>query len=191
MRYLDKIDEYLDESIKTLQAIEEQDKDLSAIADKIAETREKDGTIYIMGNGGSASTASHMTGDLLKTAIRAGEKRFKVMSLSDNVPVVLAWANDAAYETVFEEQLKNFLTKKDLVIGISGSGNSKNVLNAIGYANKTGAYTIGVTGMGGGKLAQTARLSWIVPSDLMYRIEDFHLLLNHALVYAFLKAEDS
>lgn len=189
MTYLKKIDEYLDDSINTLNQIRSQDAVIEKIADKIAETRDRDGTTYIMGNGGSASTASHMTGDLLKTAIRAGKKRFKVVSLSDNTPVLLAWANDASYDVVFSEQLKNFLTQNDLVIGISGSGNSKNVLNAIEFANATGAYTIGVTGMGGGKLAKIAKFSWVVPSDLMYRIEDFHLMLNHALVYAFLKSD--
>ena len=91
--------------------------------------------IYIMGNGGSASTASHFASDLLKTSLTKNTKKIKAFSLSDNIPVMLAWANDTSYENIFKKQLESLLEKNDIVIGISGSGNSINVLNAIKFAN--------------------------------------------------------
>jgi D-sedoheptulose 7-phosphate isomerase len=182
----DQIDSYIDSQIKTLQDLKKHTATIEKIGKKLLEAREAGNTIYIMGNGGSASTASHMACDLLKSAIDQGKSRFKVISLTDNTAVFSAWANDTSYDMVFEEQLKNFLTEKDIVIAISGSGNSPNILKAIDFANKTGAYTIGLTGMGGGKLAKTAKLSLIVPNDNMWRVEDIHLLLNHLFVSVFL-----
>lgn len=182
----DQIDSYIDSQIKTLQDLKKHNATIEKIGKKLLEAREAGNTIYIMGNGGSASTASHMACDLLKSAIDQGKSRFKVISLTDNTAVFSAWANDTSYDMVFEEQLKNFLTEKDIAIAISGSGNSPNILKAIDFANKTGAYTIGLTGMGGGKLAKTAKLSLIVPNDNMWRVEDIHLLLNHLFVSVFL-----
>lgn len=137
--------------------------------------------IYIIGNGGSASTATHFTSDLLKTSITKNNKRFKAFSLSDNVPVVLAWANDSSYNDIFASQLENLLEKNDVVIGMSGSGNSINVLKATEYANKVGAITISLTGKGGGKLAGISKINLTVPSDDMLTIETTHLLLCHLL----------
>lgn len=179
------IDSYIDSQIKTLQDLKLHEATIEKIGKKLLEAREAGNTIYIMGNGGSASTASHMACDLLKSCIGSGKNRFKAVSLTDNMAVFSAWANDTSYDLVFSEQLKNFLTEKDLVIAISGSGNSKNILNAIDFANSIGAYTIGLTGMGGGKLAKTAKLSLVVPNDNMWRVEDIHVLLNHLLVSVF------
>ena len=161
---------------------------LGELALLLEESSEKGNKIYIMGNGGSASTASHMANDLNKTAIRPGAKRFRAICLNDNVPLMLAWANDESFEVIFMEQLTNFLSDGDIVIGISGSGNSPNVIKAIEYANQHGNITVGITGQinpNGGKLGSMAKLPIIVPDDLMYRLEDFHLMINHALVYAF------
>ena len=137
--------------------------------------------IYTLGNGGSASTASHMASDLNKGASRRDAPRLRVMALTDSIPSMLAWGNDSSYEDIFIEQLKNHLEKGDVVIAISGSGNSENVLKAVEYANKEGAVTIGLTGFDGGKLAGMAKISYIVPSNCMQQIEDIHLLIEHML----------
>ena len=134
-----------------------------------------------MGNGGSASTASHFVADLLKTSITNENNRFKAISLTDNIPVLLAWSNDESYENIFSNQLENFLQKNDIVIGISGSGNSENVLNAIQLANKKQAITIGLSGKGGGKLSELAKINLIVKSDDMLTIETIHLLVCHLI----------
>ena len=120
------------------------------VFDVLKKCKEKQNTIYILGNGGSASTASHFASDLLKTGILENENRFRVISLTDNTPVILAWGNDESFDNIFVQQLKNFVKEEDVVIGISGSGNSKNVLNAIDFANKTNAMTISFTGNDGG-----------------------------------------
>jgi D-sedoheptulose 7-phosphate isomerase len=137
--------------------------------------------IYTLGNGGSASTASHMASDLNKGASRHDAPRFRAVALTDSIPSMLAWGNDSSYGDIFVEQLKNHLEKGDVVIAISGSGNSENVLKAVEYANKEGAVTIGLTGFDGGKLARMAKISYIVPSNCMQQIEDIHLLIEHML----------
>ena len=137
--------------------------------------------VYTLGNGGSASTASHMASDLNKGASRHDAPRFRTVALTDNIPLMLAWGNDSSYEDIFIEQLKNHLEKGDVVIAISGSGNSENVLKAVEYANKEGAITIGLTGFDGGKLAKMAKISYIVPSNCMQQVEDVHLLIEHLL----------
>jgi D-sedoheptulose 7-phosphate isomerase len=143
--------------------------------------RESNKSVYIMGNGGSGSTASHFVGDLSKGTIVEGHPRFRAVALTDNVPNMLAWGNDSCYEDIFVEQLKNFLNPGDVVIGISGSGNSENVLRAIEYANKNGGITIGWSGFSGGKLKDIAKIPIVVPSQYMQRIEDIHLLLEHLI----------
>ena len=161
---------------------------IGEIATVLEDAAERGNRIYIMGNGGSAATASHMSNDLNKTAIRPTKNRFRAICLNDNVPVMLAWANDNSFDVIFVEQLKNFLSRGDIVIGISGSGNSPNIINAIEYANQSGNITIGITGSinpDGGKLGKIAKISIVIPDSLMYRIEDFHLIINHALVSAF------
>ena len=120
--------------------------------------------------------------DLLKTSITKDEKRFKATSLSDNIPVILAWSNDKSYDTIFVEQLKNFLQEGDVVIAISGSGNSLNVINAINYANQINAKTISLTGRDGGKLSEISKISLIIPSNDMLTIETMHLCVCHLLI---------
>ncbi len=140
--------------------------------------------VYIMGNGGSAATAAHMVCDLAKGTIwpvAPGEKRFRVVCLSDNTPLLTAWTNDIDYSQVFREQMLNLVGKDDIVIGISGSGNSMNVINAIEYANSCGAITIGLTGCGGGKLKDLAKECIIVNSNNMERVEDVHQSIGHMI----------
>lgn len=148
---------------------------------------QKGGQVFIFGNGGSAATASHFAADLNKGVSLGLEKRFKIICLNDNIPTMLAYANDLSYNDVFVEQLKNFLQKDDIVIGISGSGNSQNVLNAIVYANEKGAVTVGITGYKGGKLKQLAKHN--VNADVldMQLSEDIHLILSHIIMKLFYK----
>ena len=138
--------------------------------------------VFVMGNGGSGSTASHMVCDLNKGVSFGLEKRLRVICLNDNVATILAYANDVSYDEVFVEQLKNFVRPGDLVIGISGSGNSLNVLKAIRYANEAGAHTVGLTGFDGGKLAKEVKTSlWANVHD-MQKAEDVHMILFHVLM---------
>ncbi len=174
--------EYLAEIRKILDSMEE---DLVNKMDKLAsilrKARDNKNTIFIMGNGGSASTASHFVGDLSKGTIAEGFPRFKAVALTDNIPNMLAWANDVGYEQIFVEQLKNLMEPGDVVIGISVSGNSMNVIKAIEYANKNGGITIGLSGCDGGKLLECAQENIHVPSSYMQRVEDIHLLIEHLL----------
>ncbi|MCP4265485.1 MAG: SIS domain-containing protein [Candidatus Brocadiaceae bacterium] len=135
--------------------------------------------IFVFGNGGSGGTASHFVCDINKGVSSGCKKRFKVMCLNDNIPIILAYANDMSYEDIFVEQLKNYLKPLDCVIGISGSGNSRNVLKAIEYANTVGAKTFGITGYDGGALSNISHSSIIVKIDDMQKVEDVHMILVH------------
>ena len=135
--------------------------------------------MFIMGNGGSGSSASHAAGDLNKGVSYGREKRFRVMSLNDNMATLTAYANDVSYSEAFVEQLKNFLNPGDVVIGISGSGNSASILKAIEYANQQGAVTVGMCGFSGGKLAGMAQLPVHIPVHDMQKVEDIHMMLFH------------
>ena len=177
----EKIQNYLDQQDKSISVLKNSSKTLIEIYNIIKNARDKNMQIFVMGNGGSASTASHFVSDLLKTSITNEANRFKAMSLSDNIPVLLAWSNDVSYDKVFSNQLENFLQEDDVVIGISGSGNSKNVLDAIEFANQKHAITIGLSGKGGGKLSELAKINLTVQSDDMLTIETMHLLICHLI----------
>ena len=138
--------------------------------------------LFLMGNGGSGSTASHFACDLNKGVSFGLPKRFRVICLNDNVPTLMAYANDVSYEDVFVEPLKNFLRPGDLVIAISGSGNSPNLLKAIAYANVQGAHTVGLSGFNGGKLAGVARTALTVHVNDMQKAEDVHFILFHIIM---------
>jgi len=138
--------------------------------------------VFVFGNGGSGSTASHFACDLNKGVSYGLEKRFRVICLNDQLPTLTAYANDVCYEDVFVESLKNFLLPGDLVIGISGSGNSANVLKAIEYAHTHGGHTVGLSGYSGGKLAKLAGTSLLAPVDDMQKAEDVHFILLHVIM---------
>lgn len=152
---------------------------LKEICEKIIELKNNNKTIYLFGNGGSSATPSHSAGDWRK------ELNIKTICLSDNTPALTAYANDTDYNNIFLGQLQTFLTDGDIVIGYSGSGNSKNVINAIEYAKSKSNYTIGITGnynnMNGGLLSSISDLSIIVNSTSMEIIEDMHLIINHII----------
>jgi D-sedoheptulose 7-phosphate isomerase len=139
--------------------------------------------IFIMGNGGSASTATHFANDLGKGASRSGKLPFRVISLTDNVAWLTALANDEGYEHVFVRQLENHVRKGDLVIGISASGNSRNVLRALQFAKSRGALTIGLVGFDGGKMHKMVDESLLVraPVGAYGPVEDVHMILEHAI----------
>lgn len=150
--------------------------------------RASERTIYFFGNGGSASTASHFVVDIGKATIRGDGKRFRCVALVDNVESVTAWANDTEYSRVFSEQLKGLAHSGDVAVGISGSGNSPNVLEGVRTARALGLTTVGLTGMGGGKLKELVDVPLVVPSNSMQHIEDVHLLVCHLLT-AYLRDE--
>ncbi len=144
--------------------------------------------IFVCGNGGSASTASHFACDIVKGASYNRESRFRIMALTDSLPTLTAYSNDVSYESVFVEQLKNFAEPGDLVMAISGSGNSPNVLRALEYANSAGCKTIALTGRDGGQLGPLAQLNIQVPVTHMGRIEDAHLIICHMIAYRFMES---
>ena len=154
----------------------------------VMEAYQADRQIFIIGNGGSASTASHVANDLSKGTSLPGLRRFRAISLTDNVATMTAWSNDVCYEDVFVEQLKSLVNSGDLVIGISASGNSENIIRAIRHANAIGCKTIGWIGFGGGKLRQLADVSVVVDSHDYGPVEDVHLILNHIL-HAWIREE--
>jgi len=138
-------------------------------------------TVFTCGNGGSASTATHFGCDLAKRPIVAGQPRYRVIPLTDNNALMTAISNDIGYDVVFSEQLIPLVRKGDVLIAISGSGNSKNVIKAVEVAKAAGAITIGFSGYDGGKLAPAVDISVHIPSFNMAMVEDVHLMLEHAI----------
>jgi D-sedoheptulose 7-phosphate isomerase len=151
------------------------------------EARETGNTIYTCGNGGSAATASHFVCDILKGASFGREKRFRIQGLTDSLSTITAYSNDVTYDIVFEEQLKNFGKPGDILIAVSGSGNSPNVLRAVEWANANGMKTIGLTGRDGGKLGKLAQLEINAADPHMGRIEDAHMIVLHMIGYYFME----
>jgi D-sedoheptulose 7-phosphate isomerase len=151
------------------------------------EARDGNKSIFVCGNGGSASTASHFACDMVKGASYLREQRFRLMALTDSLPTLTAYSNDVSYECVFLEQLKNFAKPGDLVMAISGSGNSPNVLRALEYGNSIGCKTLALTGRDGGKLGPMAQLNIQVPVPHMGRIEDAHMIVCHMICYYFME----
>lgn len=155
----------------------------------LAQARADGRTIFVCGNGGSASTASHFVCDMVKGASYGRAVRFRIQALTDSVPTITAYSNDVSYDRVFVEQLRNFARPDDVLIAISGSGNSPNVLRAVEYANSIGCYTVGLSGRDGGQLAPLVRLSIHVPEPHMGRIEDAHMHVCHMIGYYFMEEE--
>ncbi|MDD3363441.1 MAG: HAD-IIIA family hydrolase [Syntrophomonas sp.] len=174
------IETYIDELKETLDRLDRQN--ISLLINELINVHAQGGTVYIFGNGGSASTASHFAGDFNKGVSENLSQRFRFVCLNDNVPAILSIANDIGYEQVFKFQLENYLKPDDLVIAISGSGNSKNVILAIEYANSKGVKTFALTGYNGGQLKKIASNSMVVPVNDMQKVEDVHLMLNHLMM---------
>jgi D-sedoheptulose 7-phosphate isomerase len=141
-------------------------------------------TLFLFGNGGSAALASHFACDIGKGTIARRQKRLKTIALTDNVPLITAWANDKSYEDIFSEQLDGLAEKGDVAMAISGSGNSPNVIKGLQAARRLGLETLVLTGFAGGKAKPLADLCLVVPSDSMQHIEDAHLCATHAIFLA-------
>ncbi len=159
-----------------------------AIVDRMVEViwrgYEKGRTLFLFGNGGSAALASHFACDIGKGTIAGKRKRLKAVALTDNVALITAWANDKAYDAIFAEQLESLAAKGDIVLAISGSGNSPNVIRGLETARRIGAETLVLTGFEGGRAQPLADLCLVVPSDSMQLIEDAHLCATHAIFLA-------
>jgi D-sedoheptulose 7-phosphate isomerase len=156
---------------------------IERVANVLHQAYEEGRSVFLFGNGGSAALASHFACDLAKGTALPDKygKRFRALSLTDNLALMTAWANDTSYEQVFAEQLRNFIQKGDVAFGISGSGCSPNVLLGLQAARESGSVTIGLGGFKGGKLPTVCDLCIIIPSDNMQIIEDFQLAVAHAL----------
>jgi D-sedoheptulose 7-phosphate isomerase len=173
-----------------LRAIESIDlAKVTQAIDILVQARDRGRRIFVCGNGGSASTASHFVCDMVKGASFQRDKRFRIMALTDSLPTITAYANDVGYDCVFVEQLKNFAEPGDVVIAVSGSGNSPNVLRAVEYANSIGCRTIALSGRNGGKLGPMAQLNLQASIPHMGRIEDVHMIVMHMICYYFMDAE--
>ncbi len=156
-------------------------KELAEITKLIQDARENESTIFVCGNGGSWATAAHMVCDFGKNTRLSDRKRIKVIGLGDNIPSLTAYANDEGYDRVFAEPLINLMGPGDVLIAISGSGNSPNVLEAVKAAKEIGGISIGLTGFEGGQLKNMVDHPLVIPSNSMEIIEDFHMIVDHLL----------
>lgn len=179
--YVEQIRQYIEMEKKVLDSINSEQ--VNEVMNVLENARLTGKRIFICGNGGSASTASHMECDFNKGISYDQTIKYDIECLSDNVPMMMAIANDIGYEDIFVVPLKNKLKSDDIVIGISGSGNSENVVRAFEYANNLGATTIAFTGYSGGKLKEISKYNVHVNIDNMQIIEDIHLVLNHMMMF--------
>lgn len=173
------VDDYFSLVTKTLDAVDR--KSMVDFITKIMRAYESDHTLFVFGNGGSGANAAHFYGDFFKGLSYGRKKRFKVVCLNDNIPAMLAIANDIDYSEVFVEQLRNFLKKDDIVIGISGSGNSPNIVKALEYANEVGATSVAMCGYDGGTIKKIADIAVHAEIDDMEVSEDIHLVMIHCI----------
>lgn len=180
MDYRNEIEKYLDEEMAVIKSLDHNA--INQVLNDIVDTYEKEGTIYIFGNGGSSATASHFMNDFNKGLSETLEKKFRFCCLNDNVPTVMAIANDCGFEKVFVMQLEGKLKKEDLVIGISGSGNSMNVVTALEYAKSNHVKTVGITGYDGGKVRKLVDTALHVPVNNMQITEDIHMIFDHLMM---------
>lgn len=180
MDYSKNITAYIDKEIEVLNLLDINNINLAI--NEIVAAFEREGNIYIFGNGGSASTASHYVNDFNKGISEYTEKKFRFICLNDNVPTVMAVANDISYDEVFRFQLLGRIKQEDLVIGISGSGNSQNIVNALAYAKQEGVRTLGITGFDGGKVKRIVDVSLHVPVNNMQITEDIHMVFDHMIM---------
>jgi D-sedoheptulose 7-phosphate isomerase len=157
---------------------------IDRFAEALHRAYQEDRQVLLFGNGGSAALASHMACDLGKGMILPDRHRFRVLSLTDNVPLMTAWANDDAYHNIFAEQIRSLARPRDIAFAISGSGNSPNVLNGLTVAHEMGATTLGIAGFEGGRMKELCNDCVVVPSSNMQLIEDAHLCISHAIFTA-------
>lgn len=183
MNYIKDIQDYLTLETEILKRLDVAQ--INAALNLLEETRQRKGRIYICGNGGSAATASHFQNDFNKGVSEYIEAPFRFHCLNDNVATLMAIANDIGYEEVFRFQLRGVMEPGDILVAISGSGNSKNVLNAVEYARGLECQVIGLTGYSGGKLKELADISLHVPVNSMQITEDVHMIFDHLMMSVF------
>lgn len=181
--YISEVNTYLEHEIDTLKALDVNE--INAALNLLLETFENGNTVFVFGNGGSSATASHFQNDFNKGVSEHTEKKFNFQCLNDNVATVMAVANDIGFEEVFRFQLIGHMRPGDVVLAISGSGNSRNVINAVEYAKEQGAKVIGLTGFGGGKLKELSDVSLHVPVNSMQITEDIHMVFDHLMMSIF------
>ena len=178
------IENYFEEMQEVIKKLPKEEIDKAI--EILFEAWKNEKQIFTIGNGGSASTATHFAADISKTTIIEGKKRFKAIGLTDNVPLISAWTNDAGFDNVFVGQLENLLQQGDVVIVISvhgGSGWSANLVKAIEYAKRRGAKTIGLTGFDGGIMKMVCDACIVVPINSTPHVESFHVVLQHLIVF--------
>lgn len=180
MNYTQAIDNYFERLKTTLDRIDKEA--ISKLMNLLEQSREEGHQVFIMGNGGSAATASHYVCDFNKGVSLGQDKRYKFICLNDNIPSLMAYGNDLSYNDIFLYPLQTYFQKGDLVIGISGSGNSENVVRALEWANAHGGYTIGLTGYSGGKVKQLCKHNVHIPINDMQIAEDLHMVLDHCMM---------
>ena len=178
----DRVSVYLDETETVVKSISRAD--VRSVVERLLQAWRGNRTTYIIGNGGSASTASHMMNDLNKMTTVKGAKRFRAIALTDNVPYMTAIGNDIEFAEIFSEQLRNVLMPDDVLVAISGSGNSENIIRAATFAREAGAFVIGLCGQPGSRLCECADLAVTIPSKNICQQEDAPLILNHAIALA-------
>ncbi len=184
-----KYEEYAEEFLNTSKQLIDDlpEKDIVEVMNIIEEVRQKGGTVYTIGNGGSASTAEHLAADLDKTANTGQEKLFRSITLVNNDPLTSAWTNDEGWESVYKGQLEDRITEKDALIGFSvhgGSGPwSSNLVKAMNYANEKDAKTVGIAGFDGGSFKEVCDTSVVVPIESTPQVESMHVLIHHLIVF--------
>lgn len=181
------VSEYISQVQKAMDSVDQAA--IQSLIELLKTARNEQKTIFVMGNGGSASTASHWVNDLVKGASYEKEQRFRVICLNDSISTLTAYSNDVSYEEALVQPLMNFLSPGDVVMAISGSGNSKNVIRAIEFAKKNGNVTVGLTGRDGGELGRIVDLEINVSDAHMGRIEDVHMMITHAVSWSFIENE--
>ncbi len=178
--YRPHIDNYF---VKLKETIDRISKDeLNSLMNLLETARNNGSTVFIMGNGGSAATASHYVCDFNKGVSLNQEKKYRFICLNDNIPSMMAYGNDMSYEDIFVYPLKTYFRPGDIVIGISGSGNSRNVVKAIEYANENEGISVALTGYDGGRLKQISQYNVHIPVDDMQIAEDLHMVLDHCMM---------
>src|SRR5215471_9699187 len=178
---------YKSDLVQAIEAV-----DLAKVNEAISvlkQARDQNRHVFVCGNGGSASTASHFACDMVKGASFGRASRFRIMALTDSLPTITAYSNDVSYDCVFAEQLKNFAQPGDVVMAISGSGNSPNVLRALEYGNSIGCITVALSGRDGGRLGPLANLHVHAAHPHMGRIEDAHMIAAHMICYYFMETD--
>lgn len=179
------IRDYIECEIATLQKLDVEQ--INAALNLLLEAQKAHKRIYVFGNGGSSATASHIQNDFGKGVSEYVEDKFRFQCLNDNVPTVMAVANDIGFDEIFRFQLRGVLEPGDVIMAISGSGNSKNVINAVEYAKTQGNKIIGLTGYSGGKLKDLSDISLHVPVNSMQVTEDIHMVFDHLMMSMFYK----